>query len=63
MLGLQVVCHKDRSLQIMWGGDCTEWLSPARLQQYTMTSFIARISDGVQEEVEVAVTAVPNRLP
>jgi hypothetical protein len=26
MLGLQVVCHKDRSLEVTWGGDCTKWL-------------------------------------
>ena len=28
MLGLQVVCHKDRSLEITWGVDCSKWLSP-----------------------------------
>ena len=26
MLGLEVVCHKDRTLEVTWGGDCTEWL-------------------------------------
>jgi len=26
MLGLKVVCHKDRSLEIIWGGDCSKWL-------------------------------------
>jgi hypothetical protein len=27
MLGLKVVCHKDRSLEVTWGGDCSEWLA------------------------------------
>jgi len=27
MLDLRVVCHKDRSLEVRWGGDCSEWLS------------------------------------
>jgi chromosome segregation ATPase len=28
MLDLKVVCHKDRSLEVTWGGDCSKWLSP-----------------------------------
>jgi hypothetical protein len=28
MLDLQVVCHKDRSLEVTWGVDCSKWLSP-----------------------------------
>ncbi len=28
MLNLEVVCHKDRSLEVSWGADCSEWLSP-----------------------------------
>ncbi|MGI8859302.1 MAG: hypothetical protein ACR2HO_03995, partial [Rubrobacteraceae bacterium] len=28
MLGLEVVCHKDRSLEVTWGVDCSKWLSP-----------------------------------
>ncbi|MDQ3941745.1 MAG: recombinase zinc beta ribbon domain-containing protein, partial [Actinomycetota bacterium] len=26
MLGLKVVCHKDRSLEVSWGAHCSEWL-------------------------------------
>lgn len=26
MLNLKVVCHKDRSLEVSWGADCSEWL-------------------------------------
>jgi site-specific DNA recombinase len=26
MLNLNVVCHKDRSLEVTWGGDCSKWL-------------------------------------
>ncbi len=26
MLGLRVVCHKDRSLEDTWGSRCHEWL-------------------------------------
>ena len=28
MLDLEVVCHKDRTLEVRWGGDCSKWLSP-----------------------------------
>ena len=28
MLNLEVVCHKDRSLEVTWGADCSKWLSP-----------------------------------
>jgi hypothetical protein len=26
MLDLHVVCHKDLSLEVRWGGDCSKWL-------------------------------------
>ena len=26
MLNLKVVCHKDRSLEVSWGANCSEWL-------------------------------------
>jgi hypothetical protein len=26
MLDLRVLCHKDHSLEVSWGGDCSEWL-------------------------------------
>ncbi|MDP8901384.1 MAG: hypothetical protein M3N33_09655, partial [Actinomycetota bacterium] len=29
MLDLRVVCHKDRSLEVTWGGDCSSWLGRA----------------------------------
>ncbi len=29
MLDLRVVCHKDRSLEVTWGGDCSKWLGRA----------------------------------
>jgi site-specific DNA recombinase len=28
MLDLEVVCHKDHSLEVTWGVDCSKWLSP-----------------------------------
>jgi hypothetical protein len=29
MLDLKEVCHKDRSLEVAWDGDCSEWLGRA----------------------------------
>ncbi len=29
MLGLQIVCHPDLSLEITWGADCSKWLGRA----------------------------------
>lgn len=38
MLDLRVVCHKDRSLEVIWGGDCSSWLSRGPTQARTTTS-------------------------
>jgi hypothetical protein len=38
MLDLRVVCHKDRSLEVTGGGDCSEWLSRGPTQVGTTAS-------------------------
>jgi hypothetical protein len=55
MLGLEVVCHKDRTLEVTWGGDCTEWLGRGPTQARTTPSVAFRTVLGAKGEVTLNV--------
>ena len=55
MLDLRVVCHKDRSLEVTWGGDCSEWLSRGWKQVGATPCVAFRATIGADGEVGVRV--------
>jgi hypothetical protein len=55
MLDLQVVCHKDRSLEVRWGVDCSSWLSRGPTQAGATPKMTFRAAVGSDGEVEINV--------
>jgi hypothetical protein len=55
MLNLNVVCHKDRSLEVSWGTHCHEWLGRGPTQVGTTPGVVFRAIVGPETRVEIAV--------
>ena len=59
MLDLRVVCHKGRSLEVTWGGDCSKWLGRGPAQAGATSRLAFRAVLGPNKNVRLAIVSWP----